>query len=117
MVKINTVTLEGKTYSLGFKVVTENLESLGIRKNPNIVQYPINEWYFLESDKIVEGVGDFGGIWVTRTLSGANNLRKYMQKHYSKKTRIFRAALKKILYFNSYRIKTDGIFMFDELLD
>jgi hypothetical protein len=117
MVKIHTVTLDGRVYSLGFKVVTEDLESLGLRRNPHILQYPVCEWYFLPQDNIRKGPDDFGGIWVARTLSGARGLRRYMQKQYSQNTRIFRAALDEILYANDYRVKTNGINMFEEVFD
>jgi len=115
MVKIHTVTLDGKVYSLGFKVVTLNLESLGLRKNPNIVKYAIGEWYSLPSNQVRNGPNDFGGIWVARTLSGARGLRGYMRKQYSQETRIFRVALGEILYFNSYCMKTDRVNMFEEV--
>lgn len=115
MVKIQTVSLENKIYPLGFKVVTENLESLGLRQNPYILTYPVNRWYFLESDKVLEGPEDFGGIWVARTLSNARKLKEYMRANYSQETRIFRAALADILYYNNYRIKTQGINLFQEV--
>jgi hypothetical protein len=115
MVKIYTITLDNKIYNLGFKVVTENLESLGLRKNPNIIQYPIGRWYFLSQDKLKEGKNDFGGIWVARTLSNARGLKRYMQEKYSRKTRIFKTALDEILYSNDYRVKTRGIQMFEEV--
>jgi hypothetical protein len=115
MVKIHTLTLDNKVYSLGFKIVTKDLKSLGLRKNPNIIQYSVGEWYFLPPDQIERGPKDFGGIWVARTLSGAKGLRRYMRKHYSQETRIFRTMLGKILYFNSYRMKTNGINMFEEV--
>lgn len=115
MAKIQTVSLENKIYPLGFKVVTRNLESLGLRKNPNIITYPLNEWYSLEPDQIVSGSQGFGGIWVARTLAGAKKLRGYIQDNYSQETRIFQAALGEILYFNSYRIKTDKINLFQEV--
>lgn len=115
MVKLETVNLEGKTYCLGYKVVTKDLKSLGLRKNPNILTYEINKWYALSENKIKEGCEDWGGIWVARTLSSAKGLRNYMKKEYSKQTRIFKTALDKILYFNSYRVKTNAVLMFEEI--
>ena len=115
MVKIQTIDLEGKTYFLGYRVVTEDLKSLGLRNNPNIITYPINEWYFLSEEKVKEGKEDFGGIWVARTLSSAKGLSKYMKNKHSTPTRIFKATLDRILYFNSYRIKTNGIMLFEEI--
>ncbi len=45
-----------------YKVFTTELKSLGLRRNPNILTFIPNEWYFLETKDIVEGSGDFGGI-------------------------------------------------------
>ena len=115
MTKIQTILLEDKIYDSGFKVVTQDLESLSLRKNPNIIKYPIDKWYFLSQEEIRKNSDDFGGIWVARTLSGAKNLRRYMQEKYSKETRIFIAALDEILYFNDYRIKTSGLKMVKEV--
>ncbi len=112
----NTITLDNKIYSLGYKVVTSELESLGLRKNPNIIKYNIAEWYFLPENQIVCGNSDFGGIWVAKTLSGAKKLQQYMQEHHSKETRIFKTAIDNILYSNSYRIKTNGINMLEEII-
>lgn len=106
--------LEGKL-SIGYKVVTEELKSLGLRRNPNIVKFPINEWYSLPKENVAADSNDFGGIWVARTLSAARGLQRYIQKHYNRKTRIFRSYLGRILYNNSYRIKTDRIRMFEEI--
>jgi hypothetical protein len=114
--KIQTITLDDKVYNLGFKVVTQNLESLGLRKNPNIIKFPISEWYFLQENQIVHGQGDFGGIWVARTLSGAKGLQKYMKKQYNQETRIFKTAIDQILYSNSYRMKTNGVNMLEEIV-
>ena len=115
MVRIHKVAFGKDIYSMGFKVVTEDLKFLGLRKNPNIIQYPVGEWYFLSLDRVKEGKEDFGGIWVARTLPGAERLRRYMQEKHSAKTRIFRSALDEILYFNDYRMKTNGIRMFEEI--
>jgi hypothetical protein len=112
---IQTITLDERVYDLGFKVVTGDLESLGLRKNPFIIKYPINEWYALPPDRVERGKNDFGGIWVARTLGGARSLRDYMQEKYAKETRIFKATLGEILYHNGYRIKTDRIKMFEEI--
>jgi len=114
--KIQTITLDNKVYNLGFKVVTQNLESLGLRKNPNIIKYTISEWYFLQENQIVSGQEDFGGIWVARTLSGAKGLQNYMRKHYLRETKIFKTAIDTILYSNSYRMKTNGINMLEEII-
>jgi len=115
MDKIRNVTLEGKIYNAGFRVVTTEMKSLGLRRNPNILKYPINEWYYLSEKQIISGPEDFGGIWVTRNLHDAKKLVKYMDEKYNVSTRLFEVAFDKILYSNSYRIKTNGIYLFNEI--
>jgi hypothetical protein len=72
-----------------YKVVTNDLKSLGLRRNPNILTYKIKKWKRLPKNKIKSGNSDWGGIWVAQTLSNARTLQKYMQKKYKQKTRIF----------------------------
>ena len=62
MVKIERITLGKETFPMGYKVVTQDLESLGLRNNPHIIRYPINQWYALPLDQVVRGSGDFGGM-------------------------------------------------------
>jgi hypothetical protein len=117
MHKIQTITLEDRMFNSGFRVLTEDLKSLGLRRNPNIIQYPFRKWYFLPTSQIQKGPDDRGGIWVTRTLSDAEKLVKYMKEKHEIKTRLFKAAIDEILYINSYRIKTNGIYLLEELRD
>jgi hypothetical protein len=112
---LNTITLDDMVCPLGFKVVTENMQSLGLRRNPNILTYPVQEWYILEPDWIEEGPLGWGGIWVARTLSDAKAIRRYMIKKHSTPTRIFQAALGNVLYSSSSRIKTDGLYLVEEV--
>jgi hypothetical protein len=100
---------------IGYKVVTDTMQSLGLRKNPNILTYPVGEWYFLPETLVVPGKSDYGGVWVAKTLSGAKRLADYVKEKYGIRTRIFRAYIAKVLYGNSYRIKTDGLFLSEEV--
>jgi hypothetical protein len=77
--------------SVAYKVVTSDMRSLGLRKNPNILTYPVGEWYVLPEKDVVAGKDDFGGIWVTRRFSDAKKLVRYMSDKYSIDARIFRA--------------------------
>ena len=95
--------------------IQKKAESLGLRRNPNIIAYSINEWYYLLKNQTEEGPDDWGGIWVARTLSNAKTLKKYYEKNHLKSARVFKTALDEILYFNSYRIKTNGIVMLEEI--
>lgn len=94
-----------------YKVVTDNLKSLGLRKNPNIMLFPVNEWVN-EPDPLV-GNQDYGGIWCTATLSNARRLKKYFGRYGN--SRIFTCEIGNVLYENSYRIKTDKVKLIKEI--
>lgn len=98
-----------------YKIFTKELKSLGLRRNPNILTFIPNEWYYLEKDQIKEGQSDFGGIWVCRGIGGANTLTNYMLNKHNIETRAFIVLIDNILYSNSYRLKTNGIFLKEEI--
>lgn len=100
---------------IGYKVVTIELKSLGLRRNPNILTYPIGDWYILPDNWIEEGKGDWGGMWLSRVPSTAKRLRLYMKEKHNKECRIFKSYIGKDLYHNSYRVKTDKVRMFEEM--
>lgn len=114
---VQSIKIRGKEYPLGYKVVTEDMKSLGLRKNPNIIQFELGKWVYLKENEIEKSKNDWGGIWVARTLSNAKKLGEYMIKQHQQPTKIFKATLDEILYFNSYRIKTNGVKLFEEILD
>jgi|APSaa5957512622_1039677.scaffolds.fasta_scaffold48821_2 hypothetical protein len=114
-VKIHSNIIDGDSYDIGYKVVTTDMKSLGLRKNPNILEFKLDEWYMLDDSNVEEGNGDWGGIWVARTLSNATKLQSYMHDKYNQDTRLFKTALDDILFVNSYRIKTKGVMLFEEL--
>ena len=99
----------------GYKVVTTDLKSLGLRKNPNILTYPLGEWFELPRSELRKGKGDYGGIWLCKTKSAAKKLKKYMMDKHQVATRVFKAYINEVLYSNSYRIKTDGIMLAEEM--
>lgn len=92
-----------------YKVVTENMKSLGLRKNPNIMQFSIGEWSYETNPDI--GKQDSGGIWCCERLSAARALKKYYEKRYGK-AEIFECEIGVTLYKNSYRTKTNKIKLF-----
>jgi len=104
-----------KIYPVGFKVVTYNLKSLGLRRNPNILQYKLEDWYMLPDNKIEEGKGDWGGIWLCHKLSSARSLKKYMKAKHKRRSRIFKTLYDKVLYQNDYRTKTNAVNLFAEV--
>jgi hypothetical protein len=100
-----------------YKVVTKDLKSLGLRKNPTIMTFPIGEWvYEQKPTKDQGGWGGTGGIWVANGLQGGKGLMKYLRKKAIKEDkpeflecRLFEVEIGEILYSNSYRTKTDKV--------
>ncbi len=116
--KIKTVTLDGKEYPLGYRVCTEDMKSLGLRNNTNIHTYPVGEWYYLPEEDVVPGNEDWagwGGFWVARSLGGARTLTRDMKERYGQHVRTFKCAIDRVLYSNSYRIKTNAVYLFEEV--
>jgi hypothetical protein len=91
-----------------YKVVTKNNLSLGLRKNPNIMHFPVSNWVFEPNP--LYGNMDNGGIWCTRSLSNARKLKKYYEERYGEAL-IYLCNIGNILYENSYRVKTDMIYL------
>lgn len=115
---------ESKKTNKYYKVVTEDLKSLGLRKNPTIMTFPENVW--VDEPNPTEGLGGWGGtggIWVANSLSAGKGLLKYMKKKSIKenvpkfsKCRLFEVEIGNILYSNSYRTKTDKVKLIREVL-
>jgi len=95
-----------------YKVVTVDMKSLGLRKNPNVMQFSIGEWSY-EPDPDA-GKQDVGGIWCCEKLSAARALKKYYEKRYGNAV-IFECEIGNILFQNTYRTKTDKIKLFRRL--
>ena len=112
---LKKVTIRGREYTLGYKVVTMDMMSLGLRKNPNLMKFRIGEWIDLPPDKVIANAGDYGGIWLAISSSAGNGLRKYMLRQYEEKTRMFEAIVRDVLYHNCYRMKTSGIKLLEEI--
>jgi hypothetical protein len=98
-----------------YKVFTSDLKSLGLRKNPNILQFAPGETHQLPDNQIEEGQGDWGGIWVTSNRSGAKKITEYMLEKYDIPCRIFEVQVGDILYQNNYRLKTDSVLLLAEV--
>lgn len=96
-----------------YKVVTKDLKSLGLRKNPNILTFPKRKW--VKEENPVFGNSDSGGIWVANGYGQANTLKKYMKEKYDLNCRIFLVEIGKVLYENSYRTKTDKVMLCHEV--
>jgi hypothetical protein len=88
-------------------VTTSDRRSLGLRRNPTILTFPLGKW--IKSPVVKKGKSDEGGIWLAASLSNAKKLKKYMLEQHGKRCRIFKASIGQILFKNSYRIKTDKV--------
>jgi len=95
-----------------YKVTTYKLKSLGLRRNPNIMQF--GKYWVIEPHPTYDNK-DNGGIWVTNSLSNARKLKKYYEERYGM-ARIFECQIGDILYQNSYRTKTDKVKLAKEIL-
>jgi len=107
--------VDGLLRPILFKVVTSDLKSLGLRRNPNIIQYSVGEWMILPDDKPQVGINDWGGIWSVLRLSRARKLTKYMFEKYAVVTRTFWIAADAPLFANDYRIKSQGVILLEEM--
>ena len=110
--------IDGKPYPIVYKVVTKEMQSLGLRGNTNILTYPVLNWLTLPPKEIVHGDGGWrgvGGIWAARTKSKAYGLEDHMIKTHGIPVSIYLAAARNILYTNSYRVKMGAIFLIQQL--
>lgn len=100
---------------LVYKVVTEKMESLGLRKNPNPMKFPVGEWIF-EKNELQYGDRDFGGIWSAHRLGNANTIKKYCLQEKGMITRCFLTAVyNPIAFVGNYRIKSEGVMLMKEI--
>ena len=97
-----------------YKVVTEHMRSLGLRRNPSVLVFPVNSWV-VEPRPLESNSKDWGGIWCCEKLSSARALKRYFERRYGK-ARIFECEIGNILFQNSYRTKTDKIKLIKEIL-
>jgi len=105
-----------------YKVVTKDLRSLGLKRNPNRMTFIPGRWVKLPEDQIRSGSEDWGGIWTATTPGEAKKLKHYAEvkrrKNKLKGCRIFATCVGKLLYENrsKTRIKTDAVFLEAELV-
>ena len=113
---IKTVSIEESLYPTGYRVVKKkDLTSLGLRRNPHILHYPINEWLYLPKKQIQEGPQDWGGISILLKPSQAKWMQNYMLDMHSMETRVFKAAFKDIIHLKERSVKTNAILMYEEI--
>ena len=102
-------------HPLGYKVVTEDQRSLGLRRNPNIMTFPTGEWVNLPEEQLEPGMNDWGGIWTALRKSSIGTLRKHCRSTWGMKTRGFLTAINNPIFSNSYRIKSQGVMLLKEI--
>lgn len=109
------VDVDGLWRPLVFKVVTQDLQSLGLRHNPTIMTFPVGQWVY-EGNELVAGKEDHGGIWSALLPSGAKTITKYMARMYGVEARTFLATVDNPLYANqSYRVKSEAVYLIKEI--
>ncbi len=106
----------GRLLPVVFKVVTQNLESLGLKRNPNILRYNLYDWTVLPDSEVVPGKGDCGGIWSTKEKGEANGIKRYMKNKHNTETRMFLVALDNPVFANNRRVKSQGVLLLEEIL-
>lgn len=110
--------IDGEFFPLGYKVVDENLRSLGLRNNPNIMTFLIGEWIKLPDDQVTVGNthwSGWGGIWTAREKGSVATLKNYMIEQYGVETKGFLTAVFRPVFANSYRIKSQGVMLLEEI--
>lgn len=108
--------IEGEFYPLGYKIVTTDLKSLGLRKNPNIMTFPVGEWVLLPDEEVIVGKDDEGGIWMARSKGSIPTYKKYMMEKYNRETKAFLSAMYRPVFANDGRIKSQGVMLLEEIL-
>ncbi len=100
---------------LAYKVVTANMESLGLRRNPNPMKFPVGKWVF-EENELEYSAKDFGGIWSAHRLGNANTLKKYCLEEKNMVTKTYLSAVyNPVAFVGNYRVKSEGVMLMKEI--
>ncbi len=100
---------------LGYKVVTDEMKSLGLRKNPTIMKFSVGEWAF-EKNELQYGDADYGGIWTALRKGSIRTLRKHCMETWDMRTRGFLTAIyNPVAIAGNYRIKSEGVMLLKEI--
>lgn len=111
------VRLEQRWYPLGFRVLTNDLKSLGLRGNTTILTYKIGEWTKLQKSQLIFDDVDEGGIFSGVSLSAARKTQESCRNRQRNpfETRVFYAAILNPFLSNSYKVKSQGLMLLEEL--
>lgn len=101
---------------LAYKVVTDNMQSLGLRRNPTPMKFFVGQWVF-EENVLEYGSKDFGGIWSAHRLGNANTLKKYCLQEKNMATKTYLCAVyNPVAFVGNYRIKSEGVMLMKEIV-
>lgn len=113
-VPVGWMRAAGGWHPVGYKLVTEEMMSLGLRNNPTPMQFSMGEWQFEERNMHLNA-DDEGGIWTALKKGSLKTLAKHCEKTWGMKTRGFLTAICNPVYANSYRIKSQGVMLLKEI--
>ncbi len=112
---VGYVRMTGGWFPIGYKVVTHDLMSLGLRNNPTPMKFPIGEWTF-EERSLQYGDKDFGGIWSAYRAGSLKTLKKHCLETWGMETRGFLTAIyNPVAFVGNYRIKSQGVMLLKEI--
>ena len=105
--------IKDRWYPLGYKVVTLDNKSLGLRKNPTIYTYEVGGWMIMPKDELIIEDIDEGGIFSGASLSSARKTQQYCRERQKDpfETKIFYAAIYRPFLANGYKVKSQGIML------
>jgi hypothetical protein len=99
--------------SIAYKVLDENMKAVGLMGAEKI-QYILGRW--TKPNKIfTKDPRARNGLWVTPTLGAAKWYRRYLLHKHKIHARIFMCDIGKILRVSSCRIKTNKVFLLNEM--
>jgi|GEM_PF-2148721 len=99
-----------------FKVVTEDLKSVGLL-GASKIQYKIGEWVY-PSEPLSNHYRKGGGLWVYSKKSDAFNGKRYVERKYGIRCRVFSCQTGEILTHTPktfHRVKTNKVMLLNEL--
>lgn len=104
--KVQEKIINGKKYFIGYKVVTEDLKSTGLRGTP-VVQFVADNWNVFKEH----------GVWAARVPSFATYVRSWLKHRYGVATRTFIVGLENIKKITKNGIHAEKFIFLEELYD
>ena len=104
--KVHEREIDGIICPIGYKVVTTDLKSTGLRKTP-VVQFYVDVW----------NINEVFGVWAARVPSFATYVRSWIKQRYGIDTRTFIVELKRVRDVRKHGVHANGIRFLEELTD